>query len=169
MLIGTRRMVLTLALIGVVDTATAQTPSQVLRPNPTTVHVRYSADLTPDDDPRVTLIVHPPLVATGGVRPRGHHREVEAVVTPEAIVVTLASEISEQLDAIGGINPSGAAFLIIDALTLGGQVQRNLIRRSAGLDAGPNPRQRREPNRARSRLYAPASTETARSFQARGW
>ena len=108
---------LTLALVGVAATATGQTlPSRVLRPEPTRVLVRYSASLAPEDKIGTVLITS-----------TGFHSPVEATVTPEEVVVTLSSEDSRALAAVGRTDPPGAAFLMLDTLTLGGRVQRNLI------------------------------------------
>ena len=108
---------LTLALVGVAATAAGQTlPSRVLRPEPTTVLVRYSASLAPEDRIGAVLITW-----------TGFHSPVEATVTSEEVVVTLSSEDSRALAAVRRMEPPGAAFLLLDALTLGGRVQRNLI------------------------------------------
>ena len=115
--IGTARTVLALGLIGVAATVAAQTlPSRVLRPEPVRVLVRYSDALTPDDSTDVALITS-----------MGFYSDVEAAVTPDEVVVTLSSEDSGALEALGRMDPPGAAFLIIEALTLGGRIHRNLI------------------------------------------
>lgn len=108
-----------LLTIGVAATTTAQTlPTRVLRPEPARVLVRYSAALTPDDSTAVVL-----LTSTG------FHADLQAAVTPEEVVVTLSSDDIDALEAVGRMDPPGAAFLIIEALTVGGREQRNLIAR----------------------------------------
>lgn len=110
-------ILLTAASIGDVVAVSAQTPPpRVLRPDPATVLVRYSAALTPGELPDVVLITSV-----------GFHSEVEAAVEPEEVVVTLSSEDTGALEAVGRMDPPGAAFLILEALTLGGTVQRNVI------------------------------------------
>ena len=113
----TARTALALGTIAVAATAAAQTlPSRVLRPEPDRVLVRYSDALTPDDSTDVALITS-----------MGFHSDVEAAVRSDEVVVTLSSEDSGALEALGRMDPPGAAFLIFEALTLGGRVHRNLI------------------------------------------
>ena len=108
--------VLALAVIAVASTAAAQTlPSRVLRPEPDRVIVRYSDVLT-DDSTEVALITS-----------TGSHSEVAAAVTPDEVVVTLSPEDTRALEALRRMDPPGAAFLILEALTLRGRVYRNLI------------------------------------------
>ena len=107
-----------LALVCVVSTASAF-PSRVVRPTGNKVLVYCDpATLKCDDRVGVTMWTA-----------RGLHTDVDARVTAPASVVTLPSEVSEELDAVRRTVSRGAAVLLINELTLGGRVQRNLMAR----------------------------------------
>ncbi len=115
--VRTCRTFLLLILIAVTDSALGQTlPTTVLRPEPTRIVLRYSAGLASAAHPGVTLVV------SNNVYP-----DVDAEVTPAEVIVTLSREMSERLDAAGAKSPPDAALLIIDELTVGRRVERNLI------------------------------------------
>lgn len=115
--IRTCRTFLTLALVGVAGSAWGQTlPTTVLRPEPTKIVLRYSAGLAADADPGVTLVV------SSDVYP-----DLDAEVTLAEVIVTLSPEMSGRLDSAGEKSPPDAALLIIDELTVGRRVERNLI------------------------------------------
>ena len=117
MLLRTCQTLLTLVLVGVVGSAFGQTlPTTVLRPEPTRIILRYSAGLAVDGDPGVTLVVSEAV-----------YPDVDAEVTSAEVIVTLSPEMSERLGAAAAKFPPDAALLIIDELTVGGRVQRNLI------------------------------------------
>ncbi len=119
--IRTCRTFLTLALVGwaglAVGSAQGQTlPTTVLRPEPTTIVLRYFGGLVADAEPRVTLVVF-----------RDVYLDLDAEVTLAEVIVTLSPEMSGRLDSAGGESPPAAALLIIDELTIGRRVERNLI------------------------------------------
>ena len=117
MLIGAFRTVITLILSGLVGTAAAQTlPTEVLRPEPTVVVLRYSGELKPNPKPKVKLVIS-----------IDRQLEVNAEVTEKEVVVSLSPEVSDDLDAVGQTIPVGAPLLVIDELTISDQIQQNLI------------------------------------------